>query len=921
MKNLKQLSVIILLSFACSLTTGAQNFPPNESCETVLDFSGQPGLLLVLTDGSLQFTDSFTIEFWFKLTDALQDATLLGRAGDEEWSVQYRAQANAIVFSAGAFEVGYVGEDPSLGSAITLPDADWHHVAYAYDRETWSGYLDGEEVFSGNRIFSLLPITDLFLIGGLDTGASVMMDEVRIWNHARTESEIATSMQTKLSGTEPGLAGYWDMNEQVGNTANDKSTNGNNGYLLNMDPALSWKLWDGSPACAAPHNALDFDGVNDYVSIPDAGNLNFVQEFTLEAWIYKREMGDERIIDKGIAGTTDGYSIDTYQSKIRFIGGGMNVSGSTNLNLNTWYHIAVTFSATDSVRIYVNGNLGGIFKSAGDIVSTGTPLNLGRPGAGSAAFGTYNGLMEEVRLWNIVRTRAEIQANMNRELQPQNGLVAYYKFNHGIAGGDNTADPAATQLADWSNNCNTGTLTGFSRSGNTSNWVLSSASSLKTNGILANEVELRGNDQLIHDNDTTPRLDDHTDFGMQSVCAGTVTRIFDLVAADALQMEFYGTEITGQDSLDFTVDAVEFTGNELKITVTFDPSAEGTRSATLHIYSNDCDEEDYNFSIQGTGTVIDASLSSITDTPCTYDSAGAASVSVSGGIEPYTYEWSPGDPAGEGTDSIKQLFIGDWRCMVTDVNGCQDSIDFTVNAITTLPSIFFSEPHLSRCVNDDKTELIGSPTGGTYRGPGVSGDQFDPAAAGEGTHGISYTYTEGGCADSVHQLIHVFPLPAVELNLPASLQPICLESGAISLSGGLPENGVFSGPGVEGGVLDPAVAGIGTHTLTYSFTDQNGCIASDSTTMRVDVCTGTSELSARNQSVTISPNPGKGIFVVKSEMSRGTIHIRDAFGRIVHSSVSNDHESAVSLEHVPAGVYFLQMMTASGIVTHKIIKE
>ncbi|MEW5846490.1 MAG: T9SS type A sorting domain-containing protein, partial [Bacteroidota bacterium] len=120
----------------------------------------------------------------------------------------------------------------------------------------------------------------------------------------------------------------------------------------------------------------------------------------------------------------------------------------------------------------------------------------------------------------------------------------------------------------------------------------------------------------------------------------------------------------------------------------------------------------------------------------------------------------------------------------------------------------------------------GSPAGGVYSGNGVTGTTFDPAAAGVGTHTITYTYTDGnGCVSSVAKDITVNPLPTVTL---ADFTPVCVDAAPFTLDGGSPAGGVYSGNGVTGTTFDPAAAGVGTHTITYTYTDGNGCSNSDS---------------------------------------------------------------------------------------------
>jgi hypothetical protein len=80
-----------------------------------------------------------------------------------------------------------------------------------------------------------------------------------------------------------------------------------------------------------------------------------------------------------------------------------------------------------------------------------------------------NGVFDELRIWNIARSQTDIQSDMYNELAGnETGLVAYYNFNQGIAGGNNTS---ITSLNDKKSSENNVTLNSFALTGTTSNWV------------------------------------------------------------------------------------------------------------------------------------------------------------------------------------------------------------------------------------------------------------------------------------------------------------------------------------------------------------------------------------------------------------------------------------------------------------------
>ncbi len=200
-----------------------------------------------------------------------------------------------------------------------------------------------------------------------------------------------------------------------------------------------------------------------------------------------------------------------------------------------------------------------------------------------------------------------------------------------------------------------------------------------------------------------------------------------------------------------------------------------------------------------------------------------------------TYSFDPA-AAGVGTHTLTYTF--------TDANGCINSASDNVE-VFALPTVTFTAP-ADLCIDAgvQTAQGGGTPTGGVYSGPGVTDDgngmtySFDPAAAGVGTHTLTYTFTDAnGCTNSASDNVEVFALPTVTFTAPADL---CIDAGVqAAQGGGTPTGGVYSGPGVtdDGNGMtysfDPAAAGVGTHTLTYTFTDANSCTNSASDNVEV----------------------------------------------------------------------------------------
>ena len=123
------------------------------------------------------------------------------------------------------------------------------------------------------------------------------------------------------------------------------------------------------------------------------------------------------------------------------------------------------------------------------------------------------------------------------------------------------------------------------------------------------EMQVTGNGVEIADNDESPGVDDHTDFGTLLVDGGTVERTFTLHNLGNAELNLTGTprvSVSGLHAADFTVTAdpttpVSHTRGYTTFTLRFDPSDSGTRSASISIANDDSDENPYNFAIQGTG--------------------------------------------------------------------------------------------------------------------------------------------------------------------------------------------------------------------------------------------------------------------------------------------------------------------------------
>lgn len=153
---------------------------------------------------------------------------------------------------------------------------------------------------------------------------------------------------------------------------------------------------------------------------------------------------------------------------------------------------------------------------------------------------------------------------------------------------------------------------------------------------------------------------------------------------------------------------------------------------------------------------------------------------------------------------------------------CQTTDDLIVT-VNDLP-IVNAGNDFSVCADNGLVTLNGNPIGGTWSGTAVTVNDFDPFVAGIGNFTLTYTIVDPitGCANSDDLIATVTALPVVNAGPDTT---ICNQPPAVTLSAS-PTGGTWSGSNISaGGVFTPS--GVGTFTVTYTFTLGSGCSASD----------------------------------------------------------------------------------------------
>ena len=229
-------------------------------------------------------------------------------------------------------------------------------------------------------------------------------------------------------------------------------------------------------AITQSQNALDFDGTNDYITVPNASNLIANKNLSISFWVYPENTSPSFPNFDGIAGFRNNSNADFYILQLSATSVEARFRNSSNTNydivysglvLNDWNHFVFTYNSS-TLTLYHNGVSVGTQSASGSITNTTEAFYIG-----NLLFQTTNfyldGKMDDVALWSKSLSASEVTAlynNCNIDINAS-GLELAYEFNQGTGNGSNTSITSAT---DSKGNIN-GTLNNFSLTGTSSNFI------------------------------------------------------------------------------------------------------------------------------------------------------------------------------------------------------------------------------------------------------------------------------------------------------------------------------------------------------------------------------------------------------------------------------------------------------------------
>ena len=295
-------------------------------------------------------------------------------------------------------------------TSLLLNDTDPDNQALALTNVAGTSTKGGTIVASGNGAWTYTPPagfagTDTFLYTISDGGMS-----------ASALVSVTVTAPPPPPPPPSALVAYFTFDDQDASRATDMSGRANHGLISGA-----------VPVAGVNGSGLRFDGVNDWVTVADSASLDLTAALTIEAWVNPvSQSGDWRtIVMKERAGGLV-YTLYAYDGAP--LSGGTNrpagyarlggvdraVRGPATLPLNTWTHLAMTYGG-GALRFYVNGTQVASLAATANIAVSGQPLRIG----GNAVWGEFfNGVIDEVRIYNRQLTGAEIAADMDGTVPP-----------------------------------------------------------------------------------------------------------------------------------------------------------------------------------------------------------------------------------------------------------------------------------------------------------------------------------------------------------------------------------------------------------------------------------------------------------------------------------------------------------------------
>jgi hypothetical protein len=311
------------------------------------------------------------------------------------------------VYAAGSAGKCSLPQSPSIAMQPTSQTTSIGRSVSFSVLATGTAPLAYQWLFNGNNLQGATNST--FALGNVQTSDAGTYSVIVSNSAGQVISSGATLTVNSLAcaAAPPGLISWWKGD---GNALD--SVGGNNGTLYNGTNYASGEV----------QQAFSFNGLNQWVEIPDSPSLNPSNALTLETWVYVRGNPNTDLATIVTKFSTTIGELNQYQLETHYANGLLNfrplvyladgyayLDGKTIIQFNTWYHVAMTYDGS-TLKLYVNGAFDGSVPGAGPIPAKAVPLRIGGPSAGPWWF---NGRVDEVSLYNRALSSSEVLAIYN----------------------------------------------------------------------------------------------------------------------------------------------------------------------------------------------------------------------------------------------------------------------------------------------------------------------------------------------------------------------------------------------------------------------------------------------------------------------------------------------------------------------------
>ena len=266
------------------------------------------------------------------------------------------------------------------------------------------------------------------------------------------------------------------------------------------------------------------------------------------------------------------------------------------------------------------------------------------------------------------------------------------------------------------------------------------------------------------------------------------------------------------------------------LSYTFAAGQTGTTTITITVVDPSGGTTTRTFTITHLTSLVVNAVSQ-TNASCFGGSNGAASVSASGSAGGYTYNWTPGNPTGDGTASVTGLTAGTWTCTITDANGCTTTQNFTITQPTAVVVTAASQTNVACNGGATGAASVNAATGGT--GPYTY--NWTPGnPTGDGTTTVTgltagtwtCTVTDANGCTATRNFTITQPT-ALAIASTSQTQESCVgasdASATVSIAGGV---GGYTYSWSPSGGTAASATGLTAGTYTVTATDANSCTIS-----------------------------------------------------------------------------------------------